>query len=291
MVTLEKLKKAKIKLPLGKQVESFYKGAHALSQFAESKMMPLLRGQLKPNSKEQGLIVTYYRMWAWLKCMVAMNSSIHFQGAAAAARALFELLLDMELLSRDGTGELVRKFHGFPEAQVFRRAENIVSFTDKYRGKTDIDDTQQRAFIGAKGKRAAILRGVAKVWGTTKKGKPHFADHWSGMSVRRRAETLGLKYRALHVQNYALLSYYVHSGLTGIRGFDEEGILVIFGLSHSLAQKSFLDATIICAREMRLSEAIQGFDRILQEAELAPGKVLMEEQIRIVKEAQAKQEK
>jgi hypothetical protein len=94
MVTFDELEKADVSdLPVRMRIEAFYKGTDALSQFTESKMIPILKGQINLSYKEKAIVGTYYRMYGSVRSLVAMNRRIHFQGAAAAARSLFELLL------------------------------------------------------------------------------------------------------------------------------------------------------------------------------------------------------
>jgi hypothetical protein len=289
VVTFDELEKADVSdLPIGIRVEAFYKGTDAVSKFAESVMIPLLKGQINLSNKEKAIVGTYYRMYAWVRSMVAMNSRIHFQGAAAAARSLFELLLDIKMLAADKTGELVERFHAFPEIEKFRVAENFVSFCDDHPNDTKLDDSHQRTFINRLGKRQTIDQTIVKYWGITKKGKPNRPEHWTGKSVRERASDLGLKYEELYVEAYPLLSWYIHSGSTSYVGLNAEAIEACFGISHSIAQKVFLEATVICAQETKISLAVDWFHDAIADLRLAPGKVLVEEQIKKFGESQTK---
>ncbi len=172
MITFDELEKAGVSdLPTRTRVEAFYKGTDALAQFAESEMIPILKGQISLSDRGKAIVYTYYRMYAWVRSMVAMNGRIHFQGAAAAARSLFELLLDIKMLATDKTGELVNRFHAFPKIERFRVAKNIVSFCNDHPNDTKIDDSHQRAFINEPGKQQAIDQAIVSHWGTTKKRK------------------------------------------------------------------------------------------------------------------------
>jgi hypothetical protein len=217
--------------------------------------------------------------------MVAMNSRIDFQGAAA--RSLFELLLDIKILAADKTGDLVEKFHAFPEIEKFRVAKNIVSFCNSHPNDAKLDDSRQRAFVNEQGKQQTIDHTIVKHWGTTKKGKLNRPEHWTGKNVQARARNLGLEYEELYVEVYSLLSWYIHSGSTGYAGLSEETIEEAFGLAHIIAGKVFLEATRICA-EQKISKVIEGFRNMLDRVRLFPGKVLLEEQIKILKGAKTK---
>lgn len=289
MVTFDELEKADVSdLPMRIRVEAFYKGTDAVSKFAESIMIPLLKGQIQLSDKEKAIVGTYYRMYAWVRSMVAMNSRIHFQGAAAAARSLFELFLDIKTLSTDKTGEFVKRFHAFPEIEKFRVAKNLISFCDEHPNDTKLDDSRQRTFVNKPGKQQTIDQTIVKYWGVTRKGKPNIPEHWTGKNIRERARDLGLEYEELYVKTYPYLSWYIHSGSTGYAGLDEKGIEGCFGLSHSIAQQIFLDATLICAQEMKISIAVEWFHNAIANLRLTPGKVLVEEQIKILENTKPK---
>ena len=123
MATLEEIQQAEVtQLSVRQRVEAIYKGTDAISKFAEDVLVPVLRGQLNLNNQENAVTGVYFRMCLWIRSLVAMNSRVHFQGAAAAARTLFELLLDIKLLVSDATGSMTDQFHAFPEVVRFRVA-------------------------------------------------------------------------------------------------------------------------------------------------------------------------
>lgn len=264
MVTSKELAIADVsELPLRTRIESFFKGTDAVANFAKSVMISVLRGQLNLNDKEKAIVGTYFRMYAWIASMVAMNHRIHFQGAAAAARALFELLLDTVI-------------------ETYFAADNIVSFCDAHIDACKIDCTKQRAFITAPMRKDNIDALIVKHWGKNKKGLPNRPKHWSGKNVRDRAHDLGLSYEELYVEEYQLLSWYIHSGAVGHVNVPEELFEIRFGLSHSHAQKTFLEATVTCAKEMKITIAIDWFQDAIADLRLTPGKVLVDEQIKIL---------
>ncbi len=287
MVSLEEIQNAEITdLPVRKRIEAFYKGTHAVTKFAEAVMLPVLKGQFNLNDKEKAIVGTYYRMYLWINSMVVMNSRIHFQGAASAARSLFELLLDIKILAADKTGEMVDKFHAFPTIEKFRVADNLISFCDRYKGKTNLDDSRQRSFINKPGKKQNIEQIIIKNWGENKKGKPNRPDHWTGKKIPERAHAVGFEYEELYVDVYHLLSWHIHAGSTGYAGWDEYAIESSFGHSHGIAQRVFLDATITCAKEMKISSAVEKFYRIIEDLRLIPGRVLIKEQIELLEKAE-----
>ncbi len=288
MVTFDEIEKADVSdLPMRKRVEAFFIGTKALSEFAESAIIPVLHGQLNLSGRETAISGTYYRMYGWLRSMVAMNHRIHFQGTAAAARALFELLLDLKILATDKTSQSVERFHTFPEVEKYRVSKKLVSFKDSHPNSTK-DVFRQRIFIGSPGQKQKIDKTVIRSWGKTKKGLPKYPKHWTGMSVFERARNLGIEYEELYHDAYPLLSWLIHSGSTGYAGLKEEALEAYFGRSHIIAQKAFIEATIICAEELKISYVIEDVRTILEDIKLTPGKVIVDEQVRILEEAKKK---
>jgi len=289
MVTLDEIEKADVAdLPISKRVEAFFRGTDALYNFAKSVIITVLRGQFNLNDREKAIAGTYYRMYGWVSSMAELNHRIHFQGAAAAARALFELLLDLKILSSDTTSDSVEKFHAFPEVEKFRVAEKLISFCDSHPNATEIDTKHQRNFLNTQGRKEKVENTIIKHWGTTKSGKPKRPDHWTGKKIPERVHNLGSEYEELYFEAYPRLSWYIHSGSTGYVGLDEEALEACFGISHVIAQKVFLEATLICAREMKISQAVEGLHNILEDLRLTPGKVIVQEQIKILEEAKKK---
>lgn len=291
MVTPDELEKAELSdLSMRARAEAFYKGTAEISKFAQSVMMPLLAGQINLSDKEKAIVGTYYRMYFWIRSMVGMNSRIHFQATAAAARSLFELLLDMKILAMDKTGKLVKKFHAFPDVERFRVAENSVSFYDTHLNLTGRGISRRRAFINKPGRRQRIHQTILEHWGTTKKGQPKRPKHWTGKEVPRRARDLGLlEYQELYVRVYPLLSWNIHSGSSSYAGFDEEGLEACFGVSHSVAQEAFLDATLICAQEMRISKALDWLPHVIADLRFTPVRILTKRSVNALRRAREKQ--
>ncbi len=288
MATLEEIQKAEVTdLSVRQRVEAFYKGTDAIRHFAAEVMIPVLRGQLNLNDHESAVTGNYYRMHLWILSLVAMNSRVHFQGAASAARSLFELLLDVKLLERDSDGSMTAKFQAFPDLDRFRVANQVVKYNDAH-CDSNIQDTLQRDSIQAPGKKQAIDQLARQHWGTTKAGNPKRPNHWSGMNVRERATHLGNKYEELYVEAYPLMSWFVHAGSACYRGLDEHALESCFGICHSIAQRCFLEATELTAAIMHITEAVEGFNDILEDLRLTPGKVIVKEQAQMIDQAREK---
>ena len=288
MITLEELLDAdEPEYSVRERVEAFYKGTDAIGKFAEEVMVPILRGQLDLEDRELAVTGLYYRMYLWIKSVISLNNRLHFQATATATRALFELLLDLKLLASDTDGTMISKFHAFPEVERFRVAKDFVAFSDEH-PDVPLEDEHQRKLVELPGKESQIEEIVVNHWGRKRNGRPNRPDHWSGMNIRERAKKFGASYEAKYLYDYRLGCWSSHSGSTNYAGLKEETLETKFGVVHRLSQGYFLEATVISAKVKHISEAVEGFDAIIDELERVPGAVLTE--IQISKIEQAKKE-
>jgi hypothetical protein len=172
---------------------------------------------------------------------------------------MYELLLDLLLLVRDEDGEMVKKFHNFVPVERFRVAERIVNFCKNHPDHVHFDFSVPESYTQIPNKKKNIEQLTIECWGFDKKGKPITPNHWSGLTVRERAVTLGLRYLAMYIQVYPYLSWYIHSGSPGYAGVDEQALEMAYGLTHLVAQLTYLEAAKVLGEAMHLHEAKKDF--------------------------------
>jgi hypothetical protein len=216
-----------------------------------------------------------------------LNRPFYFQTAASESRTLFELLLDLKLLANDLDGELTAKFHAFIEFDRFYVAKKVVEYNDSH-DQSSISDTHQRNLLNTPGKEESIKQLIIRHWGKTNAGNPKKPDHWSGLKIKERAIKLGSVYEELYIESYPLMSWSVHAGSGNYAGLDKNSLESVLGLSHKISQNCFSEATILTAKVMKIEQAIEGFNNILEELRLTPGKVIVLEQARIIDAAKNK---
>ena len=282
MVTLEELEKASVSdLSLKARLDAFFDGTKHMCDFANEVMVPQLNALLQISDRESAIRTTYFRMVLILRSIIALNHTQHFQTVASATRSLFELYLDIGSLASGDTDEAAQKYYEFTEIERYRRAKQLVEFTSRNPNALS-DVSNQRAFYEDAERRKRIEARVRK----GKNGEWIYPKHWTGKNVRDRARELDLE--AWYIEIYPLLSWYVHGGATGIAGMSRDALESCFGTCHRLTQKIFLDATSICAKETRISDAIECFGRWMEGLRLKPGEIIVEEQIKQLEEAKQK---
>ncbi|MFH1537482.1 MAG: DUF5677 domain-containing protein [bacterium] len=267
--------KGKKNLPVHEYVEALYQGTEKAADFSEKVIQPQLGSLLKISPREEAIVGTYYRMCGWIYTMVKMNHKACFQAASAAARSLYELLIDIKLLAVDESGRLVQQFIFFPNVEKYRVAKKRVSFCEQYGKDTKLTDTNYQGFIQKMEKEDFLNKKIVELWGLNKKGEPKNVEHWSGINdVRSRANRLGLRYEEMYVESYPVLSWHIHSGSTGYAGLSEDTIEVMMGMAHLLALDVFLEATKVCSDEMKISKAIEWVPKTIDELKLTAGWIL-----------------
>lgn len=127
-----------------------------------------------------------------------------------------------------------------------------------------------------------------KYWGLNKRKKPNYPKHWTGLDVRSRAHKLGLYYEETYVELYPILSWHAHSGSAGYAGLDSKAFEAYFGLCQSTAQYLFLKGTLICAKIMKISKAIDDFNDMIDNLKIVMGKFFIEEKIKVLEKENQK---
>jgi len=296
MYTVNELEKFPVsKFPTHLKVDAFYDGSKAIESFVSSTVLKVLDNQLSINKKEKAVIETYYRMYFWLCTIISLNQPRHFQGLASAGRAIFELLIDENLLIYDLIENGLEKHTAFTQIERYRAAKQVVDYETEH-PESKLADETYREFVNSPGKNTEIENLKVQYWGRNKKGDPNKTEYWSGMSARARAKVIdkkiantNIKYEELYLTNFPMQSWMIHSGSVGVENITLDSTEAIIGLSHGTAQTCMLEATRIVGIFMHLDKAIGSFFKIIDRLKLVPGESLLKEQIKLLKEAENKQ--
>ncbi len=274
-----------VELTLHQKVEAFYQGTCVVENFYEKVLLPFQ--VIRPTQHEEvarGLIL---RMASALKSLVLMNSSHHFQTAAAAARTIFELMVSLHVLSRaDGAAS----------------AERLVAFTDieRYRSDNEIDCYEtERERQGLPASTPPSVIKVAKrnvkaqcerVTGLkqryfTKQQKIVGQWEWSGKrDLGSLTKSLGGVSDHSYRVHYPRLSWYAHgSSLVGIHSFSADDFQRIFFMAHDVARECAVAAAVFYAKIIRLDK-IQEFRQMIEKVREAPGAALILSELECARE-------
>ena len=259
MITLDELRNAP-DLDLKQKLDAFYDGTKCIYSFADEVMVPMLNGLIRPDEREEALKQIYLRMYLFLGSIIALNHLRHFQSVASATRSIFEVGIDIKALAADTTGVAITKFHQFPEVERYRTAAQLLEFATTNSTITQSELSHERAFYDDAARKTRVEQQIT----FKKNGKPIYPKHWSGNNnLRARAKNLNVE--DWYVETYPRLSWYVHAGTTGTAAMSKEAFEAIFGNCHSLVQRMFLDATVLCAKTTRIHHAVESFGKWIDE--------------------------
>jgi hypothetical protein len=198
-------------------------------------MEPIIGGLVAPHTDvELALSTTCLRLSAYTRTAAELIQPHQFQSVASCARSIFELCLDVHLLTDSGiVSAPVDKFHEFTRLSRFRSATRMAAFYDAH---PELEDRtgQSRVFLQTPDLEISIEQAAKRLWGVRKKGKGIRPDHWSGLNLEERANRCGLLYEEAYSRLIGWLNWYVHGGASGTGGMSTEGLRSLELVSRDL---------------------------------------------------------
>lgn len=116
--TADALKNDLLRLPIEEITRIFAGRLRAAYTFVTDHIVGVLKSTIDKSDYEKALMATYGRIYLWVEAIVALKESRHFQVVHAGGRSIFELLLDLKLLSLDPSS--AEKFHAFTKFEFCR---------------------------------------------------------------------------------------------------------------------------------------------------------------------------
>jgi hypothetical protein len=267
-----------VTLPQKTMIDALYDGTSGMSEFSCDVMLKLLRSLLGPTAKEIAVRDTYYRLDLYLRSLLALNKLEHFQSVASAARSIFELWVDIELLARDTTGEVLKKYNSFPELERYNKAKKLLRYLDAHPDVHHCGDVSiQRTYVANPEREARLLA----IWGTDKRGRLNGPSHWSERDLRARAQEVGQE--STYMEAQSLLSWFVHGGNAGTAGVTNVGFEAVYALSHLFTQRFFIAAATACGKVTKISE-LPEFSDWITHMRVQTAKIVVSEQLKILEE-------
>lgn len=256
--TADALKNDLLRLPIEEITRIFAGRLRAAYTFVTDHIVGVLKSTIDKSDYEKALMATYGRIYLWVEAIVALKESRHFQVVHAGGRSIFELLLDLKLLSLDPSS--AEKFHAFTKIDRFKSADRLARFLEHNK---DVDRSHYQAELQLANNRAErdeFESLCERHWGRTGEGKPRQPRHWYDKIVEHRASDAG--YAETYARDYKFQSWHVHGGAVGIGGLSQEDLTKGYILGLVRVYYSFLDATALVIQEFKLDAAIPG---VLQE--------------------------
>lgn len=250
------------------QVTAFVEGTACLHDLIENTVCPVILGQLVKSDFEQAVAGTYYRIALLVRGVASLSDPAHFQIANSVARTIFELVVDLKLLTSDRT--LAAKFFAFARVVKFRKAEQLVRFLND-NPSVDQVPHQDAISFASDTRRQEVKRECIKFWGINSNNLPNWPEHWSGRNIADRARQAGLEFEEMYRSQFFLQSQYVHADPAGIQNLSRDALICSFGIAHGLIQRLAATATDLIGNEFRLFDTNLELRERLRSASAASG--------------------
>jgi Family of unknown function (DUF5677) len=250
-----------IKIPCDANLfaQANYEGVRAAHVFWVSYLRPQLEGLVNLSDREAAIKQSLVRIAGLLATLRTLAHQSHFQSISAAARTIFELGLDIELIAKDQSAEPVERIKAFKDAARLARARKILEFYDSNPTLPPgmaIEPLRKAcnnpAYVGP------IEANVVKYWKKNKDGDLNWPLHWSRFrGARSRAREIGLPWEERYIKHYTALSWHVHSGPAGVDGRRNESFEIFAAQAYEFAADVAVDAYAVAGRELKLDVAMQ----------------------------------
>ena len=238
----------------------FYHLIKSYNNLDNLEIRDVVRSQLSLTQEEQCFVATYYRARGNVETLLVITDAKHFQAAAMLARALFELAVDIRMLELVPNASI--RMLLFDEVERLRSARQVVAYKESH-PDADIDLTSYTPFIAKHGKRIDSLR--RNVW-----PKPADRFHWTGVRLADRVKMVGAPIDKIYQVDYPRLSWYVHSGVTGVVNFPPEAFVHLCANAFYLAADSYREILEAVIRKFKLNKGVKKLSQKIEAAKLLP---------------------
>lgn len=232
----------------------------SLNQFDNQEVKGVIHNLLSTSERERCFIATYYRAAGNVTSLLELKHPKHFQAIAMLTRNLFELSVDIKLIDLIPDGPA--KIREFTDVEKLRAAHKILRFKAA-NPSAKVDTTPYNSFVASNESRIAAARKL--LWPKTKK-----LSHWSGLHIRERAELVKSPFQEIYEVKYPMLSWYVHSGLTGVVNLNAETFTVLCGIAFQLGAEAHRELLLTMIREFKISKADGKIEGKLEAAKYLP---------------------
>jgi hypothetical protein len=213
-----------------------------LRNLEEVDVRNVIAGVLKPTPRERLLTLNYHRAAFNVETVLALPNTQHFQAIAMLARAIFEDAVEIKLINLNA--DAGAKADVLTRIEKLRAAEQVVEFKTMH-PDADVFSKVYEDYIAANA--GAIRAEKVRFW-----PGPSNVNHWLNKKLGSRIEGLGEPYERIYEVHYAQLSWYSHSGITGVSNIDGEMLAAFVGICYQIAVESYMQILEILVNEFRL---------------------------------------
>lgn len=212
-------------------IDRFFTSVKSLNDLDRLEVRNLVNGGLigAPTVRENYFLLNYNRAVLSVEHPLTLKYSKDFQVVAMITRSLFEIAVEMWMMTKDK--DAAERVTAFTEYEKLRSARKIVKF-----GVKDPD----KAFILSvyleyiRQNEARIDAEQGRLWPGRKQ-----VGHWSLEDMAQRCESLNAEFQELYSSYYQQFSWYVHSGVVGVVNVDQDTLSHLCGIAFQIVVKCY----------------------------------------------------
>jgi hypothetical protein len=228
-------------------VTRFHGSLIALEKFDSENVRPRVETKESHPPRQFAIISTYLRSLAHVRTLIALNNPSHFQAIAIAARALFELAVELPLIDKVDRGP--EKHAVFSDVERLRVARQIVEFhrTEK------VEEPLKHLWVYEEfiSKHAAAAETKAKeLW--PQNPQP---THWSALKLPKRAAKAGAPFAEIYNVHYAELSWFTHPGVGAVATLDAGIYPAVCANAYGIAIRCYVETLEFMIAELKLADS------------------------------------
>jgi uncharacterized protein DUF5677 len=234
-------------------IDRFFGAIRLLNELDNRAIRNVVGGVLNPSLRESYFTLNYQRAVINIELLLKLTDTKQFQAITMLTRSIFETAVEINLLAI--VPDDAEKIHLFTDLEKFRSARKIIAFKNSHPDEK-VDTQAYEQFIATKGQRLTLEK--KQMWPAGER-----LAHWSLMNMEQRTKFLGGAFDRLYQLYYPLLSWYVHSGITGVTNLKGDTFAHLCGVAYTitiecyvLILESIIDEFRICKADEKLKDRI-----------------------------------
>ncbi len=256
----------------------FYWILKSIKQFNDQEVSGVVTGQLKTNDRENCFLLVYWRAANNVDSMLELKDVRHFQAIANLARTMLELAADAHLLT--SIPDSVQKLLYFNRLEKLRAARGILQYEAAHTLSMPLDSSPYKAFIATQAHQIEAVDSAA-LWPSLPLRN---LRHWTGLTLKERTKLVAPPLEEIYELYNRMLSWYVHSGGSGVMGLPPQTFPVICSLGYRVAALAFEEVILQVAKEFKLTIVDDSIKKKLEYAKALPLTSSPEQELQLAKE-------
>jgi hypothetical protein len=242
----------------------FFFSVKSIFQFDNLEVHGVTQTLLQKTDEDNCFVGTYLRTRGNIESLLEISNSKHFQVVAMLARTLFELAVDIRLLDKIPNGP--EKMVVAVEVEKLRTARKAVAFATA-NPSVQVDPIFN-SYINLSS--ANIEAAHKRLWPNYKNLSKGVIKHWTGQNLDMRVRSLKAPFDRMYELDYPMLSWYVHSGLTGIVNIPAETFTLMCSRAFKVAADSYWEVLKVIIQRYKVEKANELIHQKMEVAKLLP---------------------